>query len=313
MGHTPNSKPSHGLRLAALLLLGASTGAAFGRIFVGSRPSLVLIGTATGAILLGYVLRRRHTLVALAVSFTGLFVMLGELVVPETTIVGIPTGRTLRSLAAALERVGADAAEAIPPVPPLDSLLAVSMIAVWSAAAAAVLLVIRAGSPLLGLLPPSALLGFTGLVNAEGAYPGFALIFFLAALGILFDSGLRQTGAWGPILPRGPTWYEAGGARRMALGTVAAVLLLPPFLPGFGSEALIDPGGKDRGISIRALVDIRPSLNRKEAVELFRVSAEAPAYWRLFPLDRFDGRFWTTTDPEVVYGQPVEADRKSVV
>ncbi|MGH2740702.1 MAG: transglutaminase TgpA family protein [Actinomycetota bacterium] len=295
----PNSKPHRGLLLTGLLLLVASTGAAFGRIFEGAGLVVAFAGVGVVALLVSHVTRRWPLPLSLLVSAVGAFVAIGLLVFRDTTVVGVPTPSTLEAFRDAFGRFGVDAAEQVPPVPHLPSLVAISVIAIWLTATAAHVSVVRYRIPALGLLPPATLLGFTGLVNAEGLFRVYAAGFLLGAFALLLDSGSTLLGRWGRSRPSTSHEARLRGMRagRLAVGAVAVAVFLPGILPGFGAAPLLDVKGGGGGVGIRALVDIRPSLNRDDPVELFRVfadrvTADVPAYWRLLSLDEFDGRVW---------------------
>jgi transglutaminase-like putative cysteine protease len=299
--------------LTALIALSAITGAAFGRLFQGSAPMWRLVLAGAVAASLAAVLERRHLLISVGAGAVGMFVMIGLLVFPGTTLLGLPTTDTLRAIGRALSRVGEQAATEFTPAAPLPSLVTAAVIAVWCAAYASHALGARAGSPVLALIPPAGLLGFASYLAADGPRLGFVLGFLLAALGVLLGSGLRRFRGWGPILawPGSGSWKAATGgpgreARRLALAVTAVAILLPGLLPGFKAEPLLNLGSGGGRIRINPIVDIRPSLNRDEAVELFRVRARRPAYWRLVSLERFNGRQWTSGDLEAKNGEIVQ-------
>ena len=86
--------------------------------------------------------------------------------------------------------------------------------------------------------------------------------------------------------------------------TTGALLLLPvvligalvaPRLPGATAEPVLDVRGGEGSTPRRALsplVDIRARLVNQSDVELFRVTTDAPSYWRLMALDIFGSDRW---------------------
>jgi transglutaminase-like putative cysteine protease len=300
------------LLLTALIALSAITGAAFGRLFQGSSPMWRLLVAGAVAASLAAVLERRHLLISVTIGAAGLLVMIGFLVFPRTTLLGLPTADTLRAIGRALSRVGEQAAREYTPAAPLPSLMTAAVIAVWCASYATHALGARAASPVLALIPPAGLLGFASYLSDDGPRLGFVLGFLLASLGVLLASGLRRFRVWGPILawPGSRTWKATTGgpgreARRLAVAVTAVAILLPGLLPGYGAAPLLDLGSSGR-ITINPIVDIRPSLTRDEGIELFRVRARRPAYWRLVSLERFNGRMWTSGDLEARSGDIVQ-------
>ena len=310
----PSDRGGRALLTAALLILVATTAAAFGRVFIGRAPTVRLVAAAAVAVLLAAALERRHLALSLGVSLLGLVVALGLLVFPRTTLYGVPTATTLESALRALGKVGSQAQNRSAPVEMLPSLFGAALVAIWAASYSSHALAARAGSALLGLVPPAALLGFAGVVVEDGARPAYAGVFLLAALAALFAARMRRLDRWGPILPRrsrAPVGLALGpagrGARRLGVGVTLVALFAPGLLPGFGADAVLDlDGGGDDGVSIRPLVDIRPSLLRNPALELFTVEADRASYWRLLSLDEYTGRFWRSTDPEAEQGATID-------
>ena len=298
------------LLTVSLAAMAAVTGAAFGRLFLSPSSAARLAGAGVAAVALAAVLRRRGLPLFLAGSGVGLIVTLGILLFPSTTIAGLPTPSTLGSIGRALASAGAEAAEEFTPALPLPSLITASIIAMWSAASASHALAVRSGSAVLAILPPAGLLAFASSLAADGVRFGYAAGFLLAAAAMLLASGMTEAARWGPLIPRRPLRF-AGLVGRQGTGLAATALgvalLIPGVLPGLRSPALIDLGGpgSERKLGVSPIVDIRPSLLTDPAVELFRVRTERPAYWRLLSLERFDGRFWKSGDPEGLTGVAV--------
>jgi transglutaminase-like putative cysteine protease len=298
------AKDHRGFLVAALVILGGATGAAFGRVFQGRPASLRLVAAGAIAVILAELLRRRNVLLSILVSAVGLVVTLALFVFPGTTWAGLPTLDTVRALGDALGSLGREAAREVAPAPALPSLMTASITAVWAAAAAAHALAVRSRSTILPLLPPAALLAFAGVVREDGPRPGYASALLLAGAAVLLGVGIERLGLWGRVV------HRATGRRRRLLGATTArsagwiavgalfvATLLPGVVPGYGSGSIIDLEGRGGGsITISPIVDIRPSLRQNPARRLFMVQADRPAYWRLVALDRFDGTLWTGTD-----------------
>jgi hypothetical protein len=178
--------------------------------------------------------------------------------------------------------------------------------AVWAASSSAYTLAVRAGSPILAVLPPVALVAFADVVLEDGVRPVYAATFLLAALAVVFTDGLRRIRQWGPVWSgtyRDHTLRSAAGrgVRRVTLVALGVALLVPGLLPGFRSDPLVDLSGSGGGIGDDPFASIHASLNREDAVEQFRVTTTngAASYWRLLTLDHFDGSTWTMADPEL--------------
>lgn len=299
-----------GLLTLALAATAAISGAAFGRVFEGSSVAARLVLLGAFAVALGAVLERRHLALSLGASALALLVAIGVVVLPGTMFLGVvPTSATIEALVEALGNLGRHATEQATPAPAFPSLVGACVIAVWSAAYASHALATRARSPVLSLVPPATLLAFAEVVVEDGPRPVYAAAFLLAAIGVLFTAGVRHSRGWGPMLPRrryGSLRLAASStgrsAQRLGMAVTAITLLVPGLLPGYDDEPLLDLDAAGDRIAISPLVDIRPNLLRDPAIELFRVDAERPSYWRLLSLDRYSGRFWSSTDPRASDG-----------
>jgi transglutaminase-like putative cysteine protease len=251
---------------------------------------------------------RRHLALSLVASAAALVLALGVLVFPSTTWAGVPTDDTLRAIVAAMERVGERASAEVAPAPPFRSLMTASVIAVWASATAAHALAVRSRSAVLPLLPPAALIAFAGVVTDEGPRPGYVAAFLAVAFAVLFGGALLRLGAWGPRLGRRPGVAEgARWARWLGLAALGTALVVPGVLPGLKGGAILRLDRPDARVTISPIVDIRPSLLRQPAADLFTVESDVPAYWRLVTLDRFNGRIWTASDPSARRGEVVES------
>jgi transglutaminase-like putative cysteine protease len=293
--------------LGAVALLAAGTALAFGRVFVGHATTLRLLAAALASVALAAAFERRSLLLATVVSAAGLLVAIGWFVFPATLWAGLPTRETLHAIVDALGRVGHDARVQVAPSDPLRPLLLAGLTAVWTASFSAHALAIRAGSPLLAVLPPIALVGFADTVLEDGARPLYAVLLLGSALLVVFTDGLRRIRQWGPV------WSSPGrrrlssvagrGARRVGVTAVVAALAFPGVLPGFRDDPLLDFSTTGtEGTHLDPLVAIRSNLVRDQAVPLYRVTSTDSlggtfaSYWRAYALDTFDGDRWTSSD-----------------
>lgn len=300
------------LALGALGLLAGAAALAFGRVFRGTGPTWKLLATAVASAAVAVLFERRSLFLATLASAALLLAAIGVMVFPHTTLEGLPTRETLRAVAEAMSRVGEQARVQVAPTPPLAPLLLAAITAVWTATFSAHSLAARAGSPVLAALPPVALLGFADTVMEDGPRPGYALLFLIGVLAVVFVDGIRRVRQWGPVFP----WPGRGGrssaavirgARRVALLAVAVAALLPGILPGFGAEPLLDLGSTAGDlVGFDPLVSIRAQLTRDTPVALFEVTASQPSYWRMLALDQFDGSVWKAEDLLVGGGPTLE-------
>ena len=323
MAHDAGSSPlgQRLLALGAVCALAVATAAAFGRVFSGGGSVLRLMGVALASALLAASLERRNLVLATLVSAAGLLVVVGVVVFPKTTLSGLPTIDTLGAIRDAARQIGREADAQVAPTPALAPLFLAAVTALWAAVFSAHALAIRAGSPLLSLLPPVALVAFADTVLEESERPLYGVLFLATALIIVFIDGLRRVQRWGPtwVWPgaRGGLTLTTGrGARRVAAMALGVATLVPLTLPGFGTSAVIDLSGSSSGDSIRVnpLVSIQSSLNRSDPVELFTVDAPIAAYWRTVSLDTFDGVTWKATEgapPQEVSSTTQLSDERS--
>ena len=312
----PQGTSPRAQRLIALLAVCAiaiATAFAFGRVFAGHGSTWRLMGVALASALVASALERRNLLLATLVSAAVLAVVIGLWVFPGTTWHGLPTLDTLRHAFDASHLVGEQARLQVAPSPPLKPLMLASIVAMWAAIFSCHALAFRAGSPLLALLPPIAMLAFADTVLEEFIKPLYGVVFLAAALAIVFADALRRVQGWGPVWT-GPgsrarlSATASRGARRVAVAAVGTAMIVPFLVPGFGSKAIFDissTNASDR-VRIDPLVSIKASLTRKDPVEVFQVRSDTPSYWRMLSMTTFDGDTWRPdlTDP----GQAVTPD-----
>ena len=298
----PTARAQRLIPLAAVGGLAFATALAFGRVFEGRAPTLRLIAAGLMAVGAGWATGRRGLFLATLASAAGLALALTWLVFPQTAWYGLPSIHTVRAIGRSLEFVGQQTRTQVSPSPALPPLMMAAVTAVWAASSSTYTLAIRAGSPMLSVLPPVALVAFADIVLEDGVRPIYAGSFLLAALALVFTDGLRRIRQWGPIWSgpyRDHTLRAAAsrGVRRIALVALGAALVVPWVLPGFRSQALVDFSGSSDAVRLDPFVSIYASLNRDEPIDLFRVTTDGPpAYWRVVALDSFDGSTWSMTD-----------------
>ncbi|HZB03589.1 MAG TPA: DUF3488 and transglutaminase-like domain-containing protein [Actinomycetota bacterium] len=296
------SAPDRRVLLGALLALGFVTGVAFGRAFSGATPSFLLGLTGAISIAVAAALAHRHLGLSLLAGAGALALVMTWFVFPRTTWFGVPTDETLRAFLAALGRSTERVATEVAPAPAIDALMAPAMLAVWAATTSAHALATRSLSTVLPLLPCAALLAFAGVVAEDGSRPAYVAAFLAAALAVVYGGSLVRLRSWGPAVGATSRWGRAGGlgrwARRLGLAAVLGALILPGLLPGFQARSIIRVRGASSRVAVNPFVDIRPNLLENPPAHLFTVRSERAAYWRMLSLDRFDGRVWSSADPQ---------------
>jgi transglutaminase-like putative cysteine protease len=301
--------------LVATLLLAAVTALAFGRVYIGVETTMKLLAAAIAAGLLAVALERRSLLLATLASAAGLGLAVGWIVFPETLWYGLPTADTLRAALDAAAIVGEQARIQAAPAEPNAPLLLAGVVSLWAAVFSAHALAFRAGSPLLGLIPPVALVAFADTVLEEFVKPVYGLAFLAAALLVVFADGLARIQGWGPVWSsarRGVAGSAGRGARRLGFAALAAAIMAPIVIPGFGSKAVVDFGtpAEDR-VAIDPFVSVSSLLRQRNSVEVLRVDASQPTYIRLVALPTFDGVLWRPSGIDraklVAAGDPIPA------
>ncbi|MEP7032491.1 MAG: DUF3488 and transglutaminase-like domain-containing protein [Actinomycetota bacterium] len=297
--------------LATVAILAMVAAFAFGRVFQGRAPTLQLMAAALASVVLAAAFERRSLLLSTLASAVGLLWVIGIIVFPRSLWYGLPSKETLTAIVQALRLVGEQAKVQVSPTPPLPPLLLAALTALWTASFSAYALALRAGSPLLAILPPITLVGFADTVLEDGVRPVYAIAFLGAALAVVFVDGLRRIQQWGPLWSgsrtRRVTSTMTRGARGVALLAVAAAVLVPGLLPGFRAQALVDfSSSGDDGTNFDPFVSIQAQLKSQTPVDLFRVTSENGAsYWRMFTLDRFNGTEWSSSDPTLETAQSI--------
>ena len=310
MARRADPTPGHQrfLGLAAVAGLSVATALAFGRVFTGRQATLELVAAALASVAIAALFERRGLLLATFASLVGLALAITWIVVPQTAWYGLPSIHTLRAIGRSLEFVGQQARVRVAPTPPLPPLMLAAVTAVWTAAFSSHALAIRAGSPLLAILPPIALVGFADTVLEDGARPVYAIILLAAALAVVFADGLRRVRQWGPVWSGSRTrrlGTSVRGSRSVALAVIAAAVLVPGLLPGFRSGPLVDfSTSGDEGAGLDPFISIHAQLTDDEPVrDLFEVRTPDPQYLRMYTLDEFDGEGWRSSDPTGSDGQ----------
>jgi transglutaminase TgpA-like protein/transglutaminase superfamily protein len=283
---------------AAAGLLAVATAWAFGRVFSGAVPTWKLLATGLLSAAVAVGLQRRNLILATFASLGVLAVVVAWLVFPSTTWNWLPSLETLDAVVRSSHLVTEQARAQAAPTAPLTPLLLAAVVAMWAAIFSSHALAVRAGSPLLALLPPVALLGFADTVLEEDFRPLYGLPFLAAALIVAFADAIRRVVSWGTVWvaqrpSQGLLAVAARGVRPVAASVLVAAALSPAVLPGFGSGAVIDLNDGTGGrVGVDPFVDIRDALTQSDVRPVFRVDTPQPAYLRMLSLDSFDGGRW---------------------
>ncbi|MEO7555066.1 MAG: DUF3488 and transglutaminase-like domain-containing protein [Acidimicrobiales bacterium] len=263
-----------------------------------------LAACAVGAHVLAIAARRRgwSTTASLALSATGLLVVVGAAMYWSTTVLGIPTPATLGAmrddLGLTVEQFNAVRA----PAPVTLPLLFPAGLFVWWAAFIADWAAFRLRFSFEALVPLASIFVFSSLIGEKKAQIPLTTIFVLLALNFLLVHRIaHQQSSFGWIGREGGD--GPGALLRTGVAVIAGAAVLAaiagPLVPGSRAEPIysIRPGAGGSGSSrtvTSPLVEIRKRLIDQPNVELFTVRADERAYWRLTALDTFDGNLWSS-------------------
>ena len=252
--------------------------------------------------------RQRWPLAAAAAASALLLIIVqGLALYPDTLWLRVaPSAETLRrawaDVAAAWEAFGIVEA----PTPATAGFLLVGGGVVWLAAFVTDALALRAKSAGEALLPAFGVLAFVGALGADAWRIRSAAAMVVCAAAFVAAHGVHHTGDRTPVGATERRRAAVPMRTALRLGTAAAVgaALLAPLLPGSDAPAIVswkdlDGSAPASRVTISPLVNAQGRLVGTSGAELFRVRADAPAYWRVSGLSRFDGTFWGS---EQLYG-----------
>lgn len=255
------------------------------------------------------VTRRQRWPLAVAATASGLMLVIVEglaLYSDTLWLRLLPSAETLR-------RVGADVAAAWDafsiveaPTPATAGFLLVGGAVIWLAAFVADALALRARSAGQALLPALCVLAFVGALGADAWRIRSAAAMVVCAAALVAAHGIHHTGDRTPVgaTDRRRATVPMRTALRLGIAAAFGAALLVPLLPGSDAPAIVswkdlDGSAPASRVTISPLVNAQGRLVGTSGAELFRVRADAPAYWRVSGLSRFDGTFWGS---EQLYG-----------
>jgi transglutaminase-like putative cysteine protease len=296
------------LQVAALIVAAALP---LSRLFRSGGFLGVLFEATILSIGISYAARRFRLppVVGLLVSIAGLFWFLCVRFHANTLWGPFPSAASARDVVRAVRMGVTQTIELAVPVPATSQLLAFVAAGVWMSAWLADAALLWVGNPLLSIaasIPlfatPSTLLPSqrrwldTGLYLAAGAW-------------VLFGEERAHAKRWRTSDSR--LGWRAAPAARVALVGLLIVIVMTPFLPGYGAPPLLRTKGPGDRIGFNPFVAIRATLQKKPEAILFSVTTSRPMYMRLTTLDHYDGDVWQqgvarTTDP--IGAEPITPD-----
>lgn len=203
-----------------------------------------------------------------------------------------PSGETMTQIGRAIRTGATLIAEEIAPVDPSPPLLLYIAAGVWLTAWLAHMAITTLGNPLLGVASTIGLFILPGAIVPTNRLWLEGALYIAAAGIVLFLDHRARLARWGPAGSENPPGWHAAPALRLGLVGVALVALIAPALPGFGAPPVIGGGLGSGRVHFNPIVSIKPTLDDDRNIELFRVEASRPTYYRLTALEVFDGTLW---------------------
>lgn len=294
------------LLAAEISLCGLTGAASFGLIRLFADGSFVpqVLAVTIAAHVLASVCRRHGVSSAITAVIAGLALLfvIPWLVLPHTTMFGIPTGETLRIGRQQIHDAWSTFGHVKAPTPTLPGFVLTAAIGTWGLAFLADTAAFRAGGLVEAMVPASTLFIFGAALGAPRSRVLCTAVYIVALLAFWLSArAYRQLSA--------PSWMtrdDGRGARAIvrtgaavgAVGVLAAVVI-GPRLPGADAKPIIPWRATDREsgasrVTVSPLVDIRTRIVDQAGIEVFQVKSPVRSYWRLTALEGFDGRIWSS-------------------
>ncbi len=219
---------------------------------------------------------------------------------PHEVWFGLPTLTSIRHWFEALGHSGSVLRTAVVPVAPQGAALQLAIVIVFITAIGSAWSATKPDGAINAIVPQLALfialaaLGKHGYVMTAVVWTAAVTLFLLTHQNL---ASVTNQAAFQAQRPR-PSRLIVGGAAGAAFAIIVGAVVGPQ-LPSASSAPLLryrDFGASRDGpgtiTAISPLVRIKDQLNKRNAVELFVVRANAPARWRLVALDSFDNNSW---------------------
>lgn len=197
------------------------------------------------------------------------------------------------------------------PTPATAGFLLVGGAVVWLAAFCADAVALRARLAGEALLPSFGVLAFVGALGTGDWRIRSAAAMVLCAVVFVAAHGIHHTADRVPLgaSERRRSAVPMRTALRFGVAAAVVAALLVPLLPGSDAPAIVswkdlDGSAPASRVTISPLVNAQGRLVGTSGAELFRVEADAPAYWRMSGLSKFDGEFWGS---EQLYANTAQA------
>ncbi|HEV2686340.1 MAG TPA: DUF3488 domain-containing protein, partial [Actinomycetota bacterium] len=243
---------------------------------------------------------RLPAVVGLLISLVGLFWFLTARFHASSLWGPFPTPASMGKL---IQSVRDGVHQTIVEVVPVDAsreLLMFVAAGVWMSAWLADAALLWVGNPLLAIAATVPLFATPStLVPSQRRWLDTGL-YVIAAAWVLFGEERARAKRWRTSESR--LGWRVGPAARVALVGVLVIIVLTPFLPGYGAPPLLRTKGPGDRVSFNPFVAIRATLRKQPEVTLLTETTDHPTYLRLTTLEHYDGEVWQqgnarTTEP----------------
>lgn len=288
----------------ALTVLTLVAAASFGRLFADGSYLVPVVVAAVAAHAVASASRQFRVPAPLAalLAAVSLFAVAVWLVVPETTVAGIPLLGSWDAVWAELTGASGDFRRVVAPAPMTDGFLLATVLGTGIAAHLADWAAFRIGATFESAVPSFTLFLFSAYLGTD-ANATVALAAYAAALlsyiALHHARSQSRSSTWFASESRRAVPAVLRGASAIGAVAVAAAIFIGPNLPGADEKAVINRDGNRASGSrttVSPLVDLRGRLVDNTDLEVFTVRTSQRAYWRLTSLDTFDGDIWSSNE-----------------
>lgn len=239
------------------------------------------------------------TLSAMTTSLALITVHFGH----TTTYGVVPTAHTLDVLTLEVEAAAELLQAGVAPLRAETGLLLFASVTFWVIAAMSDWFSNRLHAPGQALVPLAAITAFVSLLGTPENRIRVTAIVIVCGLLYVLTHRAATVGArsdWSNQPDRRTFAVTIAGGLAIAAAAMAVAVLGSPLLPGIYDQPVVQVGKSIQSVSeplrvISPMVELRAKLVDQRDQQMFVVTADRPAYWRVTALEDFDGRVWRST------------------
>ena len=295
------------LSVAALVVAAALP---LSRLFRPGGFTSVVLSVVALSIGLSWLSRRLRfpAVIGLLVSIIGLLWFISARFYPSSLWGIFPGPASMRAIADGVHEGIRQTIDEAVPVTATPQLLVFVTAGVWLTAWLADAAAVWVGNPLLAIAATIPLFATPStLLPSQRRWLDTGL-YLAGAAWVLFAEERAHAKRWRTSEAR--LGWRAGPAVRVALIGVLVVVVMTPFLPGYGAPPLLRTHGPGDRIAFNPFVAIQATLRKQPEVPLFTVATDSPTYFRLTTLEHYDGQVWRQGNvraSEPIGSEPVAA------